>query len=158
MRNPYAVRAASEEILFRAFLPWFLLKISCLLMLATYSSIAAVRFGYVYWWAGTVLLLSGAIGLACRYSSRAVSIRDANVFILNGMFSVRERRIPLRYTDLEIRQSFLGRLFDYGTVCLHAEGRVFVMKTIAPICALRYLATSQQQELLGSVVERRMLN
>lgn len=158
MRNLNVLKAGSEEIIFRAFLPWFLLKNTCLLMLATCSSIIAVRFGDVYWWAGTVFFLGCAVGLACRYSSHTVSIRGANMIILNGMFSVRERSIPLWHTQLEIRQSLLGRLFDYGTVYLQVEGMVLVMKTIASIRALRYIVTYRQQELLGLVVEYRMLN
>jgi membrane protein YdbS with pleckstrin-like domain len=138
-----------DEIIFRPFLPWFLLKNGCLLILATMSAFVGVRSSSMSWWIVTASLLVAAIVLASRYSCRAVILCGTDMIVRTGVLFINEHYLPLWQSDLQIRQGVLGRIFDYGTLTLRAGEQVITMDTIASIRAFRYVVAFRRQELLG---------
>lgn len=137
-----------DEIIFRPFLPWFLLKNGCLLIIATMSAIVGIRSNNIGWWIVTASLLVTTIVLASRYSCRAVILCGTDMIVRTGVLSTNEHYLPLWQSDLEIQQGVLGRMFDYGTLTLRVGEQVITVDTLASIRAFRYVVASRRQELL----------
>jgi uncharacterized membrane protein YdbT with pleckstrin-like domain len=120
-----------ETLRFRTNYHWIaLVPGSALLVLAIIS----------YWWAGrpntwyglwmalAVLLVAGAVILLLRAGYRhfitEIAITDRRVIYKTGLMSRETDEMPLnKVENVEVRQSILGRLLDYGDVDVQGTGR-----------------------------------
>jgi hypothetical protein len=146
-----------DEIAFRPFLPWYLVKNGLLLALGVTCLVIAIRSGHVWWWIGVALAMLAALVLAIHYTAQALIIRGNDLVIRSGLLKTYELSIPLWQVDLETRQSLLGRIFDYGTVLQRTDRSIITLHNIASMRALRFVFAERRQQALALLLERRIL-
>ena len=143
----------SEEATFRSFPAWFLAKTGFALALAAASAFAASVSGNTLWWIGSVLFALFALVAVLAYTGQTLIICDYDVICRQGVFSTYEKRFSLWYTEPEIQQSLMGRVFDYGTVSIRSGDKLIAIHSVAHVRALRYIIGQRRKELLQIFIE-----
>jgi hypothetical protein len=85
------------------------------------------------------------LALGLQYRAQAVIIRGGDLVMRTGMVWTREHIVPNWDVRPELRQSILGRRFDYATVYQRTD-----------IGTVRLRAVAEAQELRLLIAERRM--
>jgi uncharacterized membrane protein YdbT with pleckstrin-like domain len=136
-----------HQLTFRPFQPWLWLHIAALLLL-NFGALALVIILHDLRWLALIvpptLLI---VVLICRYRAQAITINGASLTCRRGTLRVREVTIPIARVNYEIRQTFTGRLFDYGSVRVVTTGGVVEIRRIGSIRALQALIAERQTEL-----------
>ncbi len=145
------------DITFHTFLPWFLLKLVVLLMLAVMCLGFAFQTHPV-WWLGVLSVTGLAVALAVRYSVEAVILRGDHLVFRTGFVWIYEQSVELDYVALDIRQTLLGHLFDYGTIVQDFDSQTITVRNTAGIRALGLVLAERQRYLTCSRYDCRMLH
>lgn len=135
-----------NELVFRPFLPEFLLKNALLLGIGAYCAFLSARSGHSWWLIGTALAGWLDLLVVCRYNTQVILIHGATLICRRGTLRIRESSFPLVRVDLEIDQSLLGRLMDFGTVRLLAGNDIIVLRQIAFVSKLQAIIAKRQME------------
>src|SRR5439155_21584317 len=105
----------TNELVFRPFLPLFLVKNALLLGIGAFCAFQAARSGHGWWLVGSALAAWIDLLVVCWYNAQLIVIRGCTLICRRGTLRVRENSFPLVRVDLETDQSLLGRIMDYGT-------------------------------------------
>ncbi len=146
-----------DDITFHTFLPWFLSKLVFLLMLAV------MCFGFAFqthalWWLGVLSATGLSVALSVRYSVEAVILRGDHLVFRDGFVWIYEQPLALDRVTLDIRQTLLGHLFDYGTIVQNFDSQTITVRNIAGIRALGLVLAERQRYLTCSRYDYRMLH
>jgi hypothetical protein len=98
-----------DNIPFHTFLPWFLLKLSSLLLLGLLCLGLALQV-HLVWALGVLAVVYLAVTSAARFPTQAVVLRSTDVVFRDGVLWTSEQRVPLEQVALHIEQSLLGRI------------------------------------------------
>jgi hypothetical protein len=147
----------TNELVFRPFLPEFLVKNALLLGVGAYFAFLSARSGHSWWLIGTALAAWSDLLVVCRYNTQAIVIRGFTLICRRGTLRVRENSFPLVRVDLETDQSLLGRIMDYGTVRLLVGNDIIVLRQIALVSKLQAVIAKRQTEMILLLVERRTI-
>jgi hypothetical protein len=141
-----------DEWIFYPFLPYYLTGLGVLLGLGSICLWRAIHVANA-WWCGVGLAGLAVLLLIARYNAQTVTICGYDLVIRTGTLSVRQCIFPIWQIDLELKQSLLGRLFDYATIKQHKAADVIIVHTIASAQALRILVAQQRQSVLRMLAE-----
>ena len=136
-----------DEMIFRPFLPWFLVRSGLLLISGAIFLGLGVEQSDLRWWLGAVLTVMLATAHALRYTTQAVILRGDELVFREGLLGRREISIPILQVDVEMRQDVLGRLFDYGAVFYQNGERTIGLPNIAQLRLLRWVITQRRREM-----------
>ena len=131
-----------DEITFRTFLPWFLLK--NVLILGIGAACGTLASLDPRWLIGLAIMLLVAVVFTLRYTTHAVILRNNDIVFRQGVFVASEISIPFYMVTIESKQNLLGRLCDYGTIRLWVGNEEFVLKDVASVRALRCLVAARR--------------
>lgn len=149
--------AGLDEISFRPFLLWYLLGLGLLLMLGGFCLLHALYFSRAYAWAGVALAGLLALVLALRFQARAVIVRGSDLVLRTGRLAASEYSIGVLQANLRLRQSLLGRLFDYATIVQYVDGEWVRVPGIASARALRFIVAERREQLHRALLSQRLL-
>lgn len=80
---------------------------------------ALVFAGWPFSLAGALTLAlgaSGALRAVWRWERTRILVTDERLVVVDGTLRRREAAVPLAHGAVEVEQSLLGRMLDYGTV------------------------------------------
>lgn len=97
-----------------------------------------------YWWGGVIGTLVLAMYQALGFANQAVIINGGHLILRTGYWSERERCIKAWDHRLEIHQSLVGKLFDYGTVYYNDRDQMCRIEMVASIRAFRYIVAQRR--------------
>jgi hypothetical protein len=148
-----------NTLVFHGFLPWFLAKITALLILGAKFLELAGRSGSFWWLAGLGFCAGAATLLCLQYDTEVIIVHEAALVCRRGALNARETTMPLWPLTLDISHGLLGRIFNYGTVRLRFDDTTIQLRSIAPVRLLRTVIAQRQAEILlsrqnGQVVSR----
>src|SRR5262245_23878425 len=146
----------TRTLVFHGFLPWFLTKLTALLMAGAKCIELAVRSSNLWWLIGLALCAGTAVWLATRYNTEIVAIQEVTLLCRRGALLTHEVTLPLWPLVLEIRQNLLGRALNYGTIRLQVNDTTIDLRNIAHIGLLRTAIAQRQTEILLSNRYERM--
>jgi uncharacterized membrane protein YdbT with pleckstrin-like domain len=147
-----------HQLTFRPFQPWLWLQIGVLLILTCGTLALVALLGELRGLVIPIILALQIALLICRYRAQAIIISGVSLICRRGVLRVRERTIPLARVNYEIRQTLLGRIFDYGTVRVAANGEIIEIRRVASVHALQNLITERQTELYMAPYGWRLLD
>jgi membrane protein YdbS with pleckstrin-like domain len=136
------------EILFRPYLPWFVIRLTLLLSFALWFLSIALWLSESRWLLGTGLITAIAMAVVLSHLAHAIIVTDVSLICRRGVIRVRESVIPISRLDYEIRQTLPGRLLGYGTVRIYLNGTTIAIPHIAAIRTLQAEITHRQADIL----------
>ena len=154
VRSAYA---SLDEITFRPFLLWYLIGLGLLFMFGGFCLLQALYIGRALGWAGVALAGAVALVLVLRFNARAVIVRGTDLILCTGVLAAQEYSINILQANLRLRQSLLGRLFDYATVFQYVDGEWISVAGIASARALRFIVADRREQLRTLLLSLRLL-
>ena len=140
-----------RSLIFRPFRAWYRVGYAALLAGSLAFGASALWFGRAWWPLGLIGIgacASTAAALAFRYRAQAVILHGFTLICRYGWLIVREHSFVLWQVDIETRWNLLGRLLDYGTVYVRADGETIVLYRIASIRRLRTTLAMRQSDMI----------
>ena len=136
-----------NELTFRPFQPWLWLDCAGL-ALCDLGCVALALLAHEPRYLILIVPISLCILLLIiRHYAHTITINGSSLICRRGLLRVRETTIPIARLDFEIRQTFMGRIFDYGTVRVAAPTGLIEVRRIASIRMLRAMIAERQTEL-----------
>jgi len=146
-----------HHLMFRPFQPWLWLHVAALLLFNCGALVLALLLHDASWLLAIVPTALLLFLLICRYRAEAIIVNGASLICRHGLLRVREITIPIVRLNYEIRQTLIGRLFDYGTVRVVASAGILEIRSIESIQALQALIAERQTELYMAPYSWRLL-
>jgi hypothetical protein len=147
--NPFSF-FSPRTFVFYGFLPWFLTKVTVLLIVGAKCGELAVRWSSIWWLSGIAFCACGALLLVLRYNTEMIVVHEATLVCRCGTLLTNEMTLPLWPLVLEIRQNLLERALNYGTIRLRINGTTIELRNIAHVGFLRALIVQRQANILLS--------
>lgn len=147
----------ANRLVFRPFLPWFLVKHAALLGLGAICAVMAARSGNSRWLTGSAVATLIDLLVVCHYNAQAIIVHNFTLICRRGVLKVHERSYLLWRVDVEIEQSLLGRVLNYGSVYLHVGGETFVVSQVALIRTLRAVIAQRHTEMVLLMADHRII-
>lgn len=66
------------------------------------------------------LVSFGIVSLLVKWAGTSYVIKDNEIIVQQGLFNIKQKIYPLEgHEEVEIYKSFLGKIFDYGTLSIY---------------------------------------
>lgn len=136
-----------NELTFRPFQPWLWLDCAGLMLCDLGFVVLALLARDPRWLLPIVPISVCILLLIVRHHAHTITVSGSSLICRRGLLRVRETSIPIARLDFEIRQTFMGRIFDYGSVRVAAPAGPIEVRRIASIRMLRAMIAERQTEV-----------
>ncbi|NCC35488.1 MAG: hypothetical protein EOM24_26270 [Chloroflexia bacterium] len=150
-------RHTSVTYVFRRYLPWIALRMMIYVWCAIIIVSVAIVVEQVVFATVALIPLALALLVFLRYRTEAVCIQGDLLILRYGVLAVRTYSLPLWTCTPDYHQQLMGRMLDYGTIRVGAEGSPLTMHQLANFTLLRTLIMSRQSAMMSTQTQRRVL-
>lgn len=145
------------EITFHTFLPLCLIKNGLVITVGAACFFLGTRGSHT-WWIGTAIAILVGVRGALSYSACTITLYGHDLIFQFGVLNQRTVGVPIWEAQLDIRQSLLGRIFNYGTVRQQWGNEMIEVRSVAPMSILCRTISKRRQELGPLLLSRNTID